>query len=59
MTRADEKDPRSTVVVPVESPLLLAVRPLGLLEPVYRSQRKESRSVSSWIMYSYFSLPGA
>lgn len=59
VTRADEKDPRSTDVVPVESPLLLAARAPGLLGPVYRSQRKESRSVSSWIMYSYFSFPGA
>ncbi len=51
---ADEEDPGSSLVAGL---LTSALRiPLG---PVYRSQRKESRSVSSWIMYSYFSLPGA
>lgn len=54
VARADEEDPGSALCAAFLAPALRAS--LGL---VYRSQRKESRSVSSWIMYSYFSLPGA
>lgn len=54
MARADEEDPGSALFAVLLAPALRT--PLG---PLYRSQRKESRSVSSWIMYSYFSLPGA